>query len=149
MARVEVLVDDLERGDLPALCVKSGVHCANPVGVTLRPGGHAWTPFAPRVHAILPIDGRRARLIRASTRASWVVLFVALAGLVASVTGGGAVALTIGVAALVLYAALVIVGDRSSIGARPVPGTDASVVLTRVHPAFARALDEQYGRITR
>jgi hypothetical protein len=149
MARVQVLIDDLERGDLPAVCVKSGGPCANPVGVTLRPGGHAWTPFAQRVHAILPMDARRARRIRASQRASWALLFVALAGFVASVTGGGAIALTIGVVALVVYGALVIVGDRSSVGARPVPGADTTIVLTRVHPEFARAVDEQYGRVNR
>ena len=144
-----MLVDDLERGDLPAVSVKSGAHCANPVGITLRPGGHAWTPFAPRVHAILPMEARRARRVRASARASWVVLFVALAGLVASVTGGGAVALVIGVAGLVLYAALVVVGDRASVEARPIPGTDSAIILTRVHPGFARAVDEQYGRVNR
>jgi hypothetical protein len=149
MARVEVLVDDLERGDLPAVCVKSGLVCANPVGMTLRPGGHAWTPFAPRVHAILPMHARRARRLRVATRASWVALFVGLAGLVASLTGGGAIALLVGVVALVSYAALVVIGDGSSVGARPVPGTNASVVLTRVHPAFARAVDEQYGRVSR
>jgi hypothetical protein len=149
MARVEVLVDDLERGDLPAVCVKRGVPCANPVGITLRPGGHAWTPFAPRVHAILPMDARRARRIRVATRVSWVVLFVGLAGLVASVTGGGALAVLIAVVAFVVYAILVVAGDRWSVGARPVPGANASLVLTRVHPVFARAVDEQYGRVSR
>ena len=45
----------------------------------------------------------------------------------------------------VAYVALMIVGDRLWIGAKP-SAAPGEVVLTRVHHAFADAVDEQYSR---
>jgi hypothetical protein len=44
-----------------------------------------------------------------------------------------------------VYVALVLIGDARWIGART--STEArEIILTKVHPTFARAVDEQYGR---
>lgn len=147
MARVAVLVDDLERGDLPAVSAATGRPCIHPVGLVLRPGSHFWTVFAPRVHAVVPMEAERVRRVRIMIRGSWFLLALALAGLVASATGGGAVALWVGIVAAVLYVAVVVLGTRWSIGARV--GAEGSIVLTRVAPGFVRAVDEQYGRVSR
>ena len=91
MTRVRVAIDDLERGDLPALSVKTGRPCANPVAVVLRPGPRPWSPSGPKVTAILPLEPQRVRARRWFTRASWALLVIAAAGVVASFTGAGAV----------------------------------------------------------
>ena len=145
MARVRVRIDDLERGDLPALSVKTGRACANPVAVVLRPEQRPWSPLGPRVSAILPLEATRVRARRLLTRISWVVLVVAAAALAAAVTGVGSAVLLLAVVAIVAYVGLMIVGDLRWVGAKP-SERDDEVVVTRVHPAFARAVDEQYAR---
>lgn len=145
MARVRVRIDDLERGDLPAVSVKTGRSCANPVAVVLRPEQRPWSPRGPKVSAILPLEPARARARRILTRISWVVLVVAAAALAAAVTGVGSAVLLLGAVAIVVYVVLMIVGDLRWVGAKP--STRAGeVVMTRVHPTFARAVDEQYRR---
>jgi hypothetical protein len=145
VTRVRVRIDDLERGDLPALSVKTGRSCANPVAVVLRPEQRPWSPLGPKVSAILPLEATRARARRVLTRVSWVVLVVAAAALAAAVTGVGSAVLLLALLAIVVYVALMIVGDLRWVGAKP-SDHDGEVVVTRVHPAFARAVDEQYAR---
>jgi len=145
MASVRARIDDLERGDLPALSVKTGRPCANPVALVLRPEQRPWSPLGPKIPVIVPMEPARARARRVSTRVTWVLLVAGLAALFAAFTGAGsAVALLAGLC-LVAYALLVLIGERRWIGSKP-SEHDGEVVLTRVHRAFARAVDEQYGR---
>jgi hypothetical protein len=130
MARVTCRIADVEAGDLPAICAKTGVVCANPVAVRLRVGIR-------RVHGVLPIVARRARLVRVLVRCSWVVLAIGVVGWFT--------ARPIGIAAFVAYVALVLAGDRLWLAARPADAND-EMILTRVHPNFAAAIDAQYGR---
>jgi hypothetical protein len=145
MASVRVRIDDLERGDLPALSVKTGAACANPVAIVLRPEQRPWSPRGPKIPAIVPLETGRAHDRRVLTRVSWAILVLAAAGLVASFTGAGGVASLAALIAVVAYVAVLVVGDLRWIGSRP-SEQDGEIVLTRVHPAFARAVDEQYGR---
>ena len=145
MASVRVRIDDLERGDLPALSVKTGAACANPVAVVLRPEQRPWSPRGPKIPAILPLEASRARARRALTRISWALLVVCAAALVAAITGAGAVGVLAAVLAFLAYVTLFAVGDLRWVGSHPAEHDD-EVVLTRVHKAFARAVDEQYGR---
>jgi hypothetical protein len=145
MARVSVRVDDVERGDLPALSVKTGEPCANPVAIVLRPEARPWSPLGPRISAIVPLEASRARARRFLTRTTWVLLVAAAAAFVAALTGAGSAVLLLAVLALGAYGALVAVGETRWIGSAPA-AADGEVVLTRVHRAFARAVDEQYGR---
>ena len=145
MASVRVRIDDLERGDLPALSVKTGAACANPVALVLRPEQRPWAPRGPKIPAIVPLEAARARTRRSLTRISWAILVLGAAALVAAITGAGAVSLVAAALAFVAYVALLFVGDLRWIGSRPAED-DAEIVLTRVNRAFARAVDEQYGR---
>ena len=145
MAQVRVRIDDVERGDLPALSVKTGRACANPVAVVLRPEASALSPLGPKISAILPLEPQRARARRLLIRLTWVVLVAGLAALAAALTGVGSAVLLLAAIAFAVYVVLMIVGDRRWVGAKP-SDSDGEVVLTRVHPAFARAVDAQYGR---
>jgi hypothetical protein len=145
MTRVRVRIDDLERGDLPALSVKTGEACANPVAIVLRPEQRPWSPSGPKIAVIVPLEPARARTRRRLTRVSWVFLVAGAAALVAAVTGAGSAVLLLAGCALVAYVSLVLIGELRWIGSRP-SGVDGEVELTRVHRAFARAVDEQYGR---
>jgi hypothetical protein len=145
MARARVRIDDLDRGDLPALSVKTGKACANPVAIVLRPEQRPWSPAGPKIPAIVPLEAERAQARRLLTRAAWVVLVIGAAALVAALTGAGSAVLLLAGAALLVYIALMFVGELRWIGSRP-SEHDGEIVLTRVHGAFARAVDEQYGR---
>jgi hypothetical protein len=145
MARVRVRIDDLQRGDLPALSVKTGEACANPVAVVLRPEQRAWSPGGRKIAVIVPLEPSRAGTRRRLTRVSWAFLVAGAAALAAAVTGAGSAVLLLAVVAFVAYAALVLIGELRWIGSRP-SEVDGEVELTRVHRAFARAVDEQYGR---
>lgn len=145
MARVRVRIDDLDRGDLPALSVKTGKPCANPVAIVLRPEQRPWSPAGPKIPAIVPLEPERARARRLMTRAAWVVLVVGAAAFVAALTGAGSAVLLLAGAAVVVYVVLMFVGELRWIGSRP-SEHEGEVVLTRVHRAFARAVDEQYER---
>jgi hypothetical protein len=145
VARVRVRIDDLERGDLPALSVKSGAACANPVAIGWRPEQRPWSPPGRKIAAIVPLEPGRARARRRLTRLTWVLLVVGAAALVAAFTGAGSAVLLLAGAAFVAYVSLVFVGELRWIGSRP-GEVDGEVELTRVHRAFARAVDEQYGR---
>src|SRR5262249_27869367 len=124
MSAVEIGVDALERGDVPALSVKTGRPCANPVGVRLRVGLR-------RVYAVLPVEAGRAQLRRALGWASYALLFATII----SVFVAWPLALVLGV----LYVADVAVGELLWIGARE--GADRDTIrLVRVHPAFAAAV---------
>jgi hypothetical protein len=142
---VRVAIDDLERGDLPALSVKTGRPCANPVAVVLRPKSHLWSPSAPNVASILPIEPERVRARRLFTRVSWALLVIAGAGLVATFTGAGAFGTIVVIFGVIGYAATVAVGEWRWVGARPAERA-GELVLTRVHREFASAVDAQYGR---
>jgi hypothetical protein len=133
MARVRCRIADVETGDLPAICAKTGVDCANPVAVRLRVGIR-------RVHGVLPIVATRARLVRVLVGCSWVLLAIGF--------GAWFVARPLAIAMFAAYLALVVVGDRLWLGARPAE-TNAEMMLTRVHPNFAAAIDAQYGRASR
>jgi hypothetical protein len=145
MARVRVRIDDLDRGDLPALSAKTGNPCANPVAIVLRPEQRLWSPAGPKIPVIIPLERARARARRLLTRAAWVALVTGAAALVAAITGAGSAVLLLAGGALVVYVALIGVGEARWIGSRPSEHA-GEVVLTRVHRAFARAVDEQYGR---
>ena len=145
MARVRVRIDDLQRGDLPALSVKTGEACANPVAIVLRPEQRAWSPGGRKIAVIVPLEPARARTRRRLTRVSWAFLVAGAAALAAAVTGAGSAVLLLAVVAFVAYVALVLIGELRWIGSRP-SEVDGEVELTRVHRAFARAVDEQYGR---
>ncbi len=120
MARVEVSVDDLERGDVPAVSVKTGRPCTNPVGMRLR-----------HRRVVLPLEPGRARVRRVLQLATWPVLAVAVAGLF--------VAWAVVVAAIAAYALLFAAGEVLWVGARAGTSTE-TLVLTRVHRAFADAV---------
>ena len=145
MARVRVRIDDLERGDLPALSVKTGRACANPVAIVLRPEQRPLRPSGRKIAVIVPLEAARARARGRLTRVTWVLLVAGAAALVAAVTGAGPAALLPAGGALVAYGALVLIGELRWIGSRP-SEVDGEVELTRVHRTFARAVDEQYGR---
>jgi hypothetical protein len=145
MANVSVRVDDLERGDLPALSVKTGASCAHPVAIVLRPEQRPWSPVGPKIESILPLEPGRVRARRLLTRISWVLLVATAAALAAAVTGVGSAVLLLAVVLFAAYVALMIVGDLRWVGSRP-SDRDGEVMLTRVHPDFARAVDEQYER---
>ena len=95
-----------------------------------------------RVEAKLPIaDGRLAR-IRRFVRAAQVALVIA-PGRLAAVFGAGAVGLVALALGVVGYVVIVYLGDQMWVGARPSRRPDV-LVLTRVHPGFARALGEAH-----
>jgi len=158
MAVAAARVDDLERGDLPAVCAKTGEPCPGLVKDTLRVvprwvSASAVLAIVPyyvarfyvsrRVEAKLPIaDGRLAR-IRRFVRAAWVALVIAAAGLAAALFGAGAVGLVALALGVFAYVLIVYLGDQMWVGARPSRRPDV-VILTRVHPAFAHALGELY-----
>ena len=157
MAEAAARVDDLERGDLPPVCAKTGVPCDGRVRDTLRVVPR-WVsalaillivpyylarPYAShKLDVQLPIAPERIELIRRMVRFAWVALVAAAAGFTASLFGAGAVgavALFVGLAA---YVVIIYTGDRMWVGARP-SGRDDVVILTRIHPAFAAALARQ------
>jgi hypothetical protein len=158
MARAPVRVDDLERGDLPAVCAKTGEPCDGLVRDTLRVVP-AWVaalvyagvvPFlilrlylSRRVEAKLPIAPARVRRIRGLVRAAWVAMVVGAAGLASAIFGAGAIGVLALLAGLGVYVATVFVGDLLWLGAIASRRPDV-VILTRVHPEFARALARQY-----
>jgi hypothetical protein len=145
VTRVRVVIDDLERGDLPALSVKTGRPCANPVVIVLRPEQRPWSPTGPKIAAVLPLEPQRVRARRWFTRVSWALLVVAASGVVAALTGAGAIGGVVAVIAAFGYAWVVAAGEWRWVGARP--GEHAGdLIVTRVHREFARAVDEQYGR---
>ena len=151
-------VDDLERGDLPAVCAKTGDPCDGLVRDTLRVVP-AWVaalvyagvvPFlilrlyaSRRVEAKLPIAPARVRRIRGLVRGAWIAMVVGAAGLASAIFGAGAIGVVALLAGLVAYLAIVFVGDLLWLGAIASRRTDV-VILTRVHPEFARALSRQY-----
>jgi hypothetical protein len=151
-------VDDLERGNLPAVCAKTGVACDGLVKDTLRVVPR-WVsalaillivpyfvarPYTSRkLEAKLPIAPARIERTRRMVRAAWVALVVAAAGFMASLFGAGAAAGVALVVGLVAYVVIVYVGDQMWVGARPTRADDV-VELTRIHPAFATALAAQY-----
>ena len=154
MAVAAARVDDLERGHLPAICAKTGVPCEILVKDTLRVVPRWVPPLAVllivpyfigrayasrRIESKLPISKARQDRIRRLVKTAWVALVVAAAGLSAAFFGGGTVSLIAFLAGLAAYVVIVYVGDQMWVGARPSPDADV-VVLTRVHPEFARAL---------
>jgi len=105
MARAAVRVDDLERGDLPALCAKTGVACDGLVRDSLRvvprwvaASVYAFVVpflilrlyFSRRVEAKLPIAPARVQRIRGLVRAAWIAIVIAAAGLASAIFGAGA-----------------------------------------------------------
>jgi fatty acid desaturase len=154
VAVVAARVDDLERGALPAICAKTGVPCDVLVKDRLKVVP-SWVPplavllivpyFVARAYASrnidtkLPIAPAHQERIRRLVRFAWVALVVAAAGLAASLFGAGTVSLIALLVGLVAYVVIVYIGDQMWVGARPGP-TPAIVILTRVHPEFARAL---------
>ena len=158
MARAAVRVDDLERGDLPAVCAKTGVPCDGLVRDSLRVVP-PWVAalvyafvvpflilrlyFSRRVEAKIPIAPARVELIRRLVRGAWIAIVIAAAGLASAIFGAGAVGVLALLVGVVAYLAIVFVGDLLWVGAVTSKRSDV-VILTRVHPEFARALREQY-----
>ncbi len=116
-------VDALERGDVPALSVKTGKPCANPVGVRLRVGLR-------RVYVVLPVEAGRARVRRILGWVSYTLLVAAIVFVF--------FAWPVSVALIVLYGVDVLAGELLWVGAREGSDTD-TIRLVRVHPAFAAA----------
>jgi len=151
-------VDDLEAGNLPAVCAKTGVACDGLVKDTLRVVPR-WVsalaillivpyfvarPYTSRkVEVMLPVAPARIARTRRMVRAAWVALTVAAAGLAAGLFGAGPIAGVALLTGLAGYIVIVYVGDQMWVGARPTGDPDV-VELTRVHPAFASALAAQY-----
>ena len=159
MAEAAARVDDLERGELPLICAKTGVPCAGQVKDTLRVIPRWVPPLAillvvpyfvarsytsRRIYAKLPIAPERTERIRRLVRVAWIALVAAAAGFSAVFFGAGVIGLGAFVAGLLAYLVIVYVGDQMWVGGRPSRRDDV-VILTRVHPDFARALAEQYG----
>jgi hypothetical protein len=158
MARAPVRVDDLERGRLPAVCAKTGVECDGLVRDSMRVVP-AWVAalvyagvvpflvlrlyFSRRVEATLPIAPARVQRIRSLVRAAWIAIVLAAAGLASAIFGAGLVGVVALLAGVVAYLGIVFAGDLLWVGAVASRRSDV-VILTRVHPAFARALAEQY-----
>jgi hypothetical protein len=156
MAVAAVRVDDLERGNLPAICAKTGVPCDGLVKDTVRVV-RRWVSalavllivpyFVARAYSSRPIEAKipvspaRLERTRRFVRAAWVALVVATAGLSAALFGAGGVGVVALVGGLAAYVVIVYVGDQMWVGARPSRRVDV-VILTRVHANFARALDE-------
>ena len=76
MASVRVRIDDLERGDLPALSVKTGAVCANPVAIVLAARTATRGRRGARRSRRSCRSKRRARGRRSLTRVSWAILVV-------------------------------------------------------------------------
>ena len=158
MARAAVRVDDLERGNLPVVCAKTGVRCDGLVRDSLRVVP-AWVAalvyagvvpflilrlyFARRVEAKLPIAPARVQRIRGLVRAAWIAMVIGAAGFASAIFGAGVVGVLALVAGIVAYVGIVFAGDLLWVGAVASRRSDV-VFLTRVHPEFARALREQY-----
>jgi hypothetical protein len=140
---VNVRIEDLEAGNVPAISVASGQACANPVAIPLRPGSRPWSPGGRKLVAVLPVESARVREHKFLTNASWVVLVALLAALLAAFAVGWVPAAI----AFVVYVLFVVIGDARWIGAKR--HDRDSVTLLRVHRAFARAVEEQYGMPTR
>ena len=151
-------VDDLERGDLPFVCAKTGVPCDGLVKDRLRvvPAWVAalvWVAVVPflilrlywskRVEAKLPIAPARVQRIRSLVRGAWIAMVVGAAGLASAVFGAGAVGALALLVGIVSYIAIVAAGDLLWVGAVASRRPDV-VILTRVHPDFAFAVSEQY-----
>ena len=155
MAVAAARVDDLEQGNLPAICALTGVPCDDLVKDTLRVVPR-WVPplavllivpylvgraYASRkIEVKLPIAPARLDRIRRLVRAAWIALVVAAAGVAATIFGAGAVGGIAVLLGLVVYVVIVYIGDQMWVGSRPGGSADV-VVLTRIHPDFARALD--------
>ncbi len=158
MARAAVRVDDLERGNLPAVCAKTGVVCDDLVRDSLRVVP-AWVAasvyaavvpflilrlyFSRRIEAKLPIAPARVQRIRSLVRGAWIAIALAGAGLASAIFGAGVVGLLALLVGVLAYVGIVFVGDLLWVGA--VAGRRPDVVtLTRVHPDFAQALHDRY-----
>jgi fatty acid desaturase len=158
MARAPVRVDDLERGHLPAVCAKTGVACDDLVRDSMRVVP-AWVAalvyvgvvpfmilrlyFSRRIEATLPIAPGRVQRIRSLVRGAWIAIVIAAAGLASAIFGSGLVGVSALLVGIVVYVGIVFVGDLLWVGTIASRRPDV-VILTRVHPEFARALDEQY-----
>lgn len=155
-------VDDLEQGELPAVCAKTGEPGPGLVKDALRVVPRwvsalavlAIVPYyvgrayaSRRLEVTLPIGPGTLDRTRRLVRAAWVALVVAAAGLASALFGAGGVGVLALVAGLVAYVVIMYVGDQMWVGARPSRRSDV-VILTRVHPEFARALAEQYAART-
>jgi hypothetical protein len=158
MAMAAARVDDLERGDLPAICAKTGEPCVGLVKDTLwvvprwvsTLAAFAILPYyvgrllsSRRIEVTLPIAPSRLQWIRRFVRAAWVALVLAAAGLAAAVFGAGMIGVAALLVGLIAYVVIVYAGDQIWVGARPSHRDDV-VILTRVHPHFARAVDNMY-----
>lgn len=128
MAEVEVTLQALAKGETPAISVKTGKRCTHPVGMTLRTSPLAI--FKPRYTAVLALESNRVTLRRVLVLVSYAVLIAAMVFLL--------LAPAVGIAGFVLYAAVLALGEWLWVGIREGTAKD-SVVLTRVHPEFARA----------
>jgi fatty acid desaturase len=81
--------------------------------------------------------------IRSLVRAAWIAIVVAAAGLASAIFGAGVVGVLALLVGVVAYLGIVFVGDLLWVGAIASRRSDV-VILTRVHPEFARALRAQY-----
>jgi hypothetical protein len=166
MSHVRVSLHDLAAGDLPPVCVKTGVDCATSCRVRFsnRPAAGTWLqPYSwyvdvdagrfphRAVLGILPMTAKAHRRVTRSLTASRVT-----AGAGAALAGGAAAAavwlpsgdLALGLAsgALSLLATAAVLrfgGYASSVGGR-IEAEGNAVRLTGVHPRFAEAVRRWY-----
>ena len=162
MAEAPVLVQDLERGDMPPVCVKTGVPCTTLYRQRwwMTPQWMLWlflagvVPFvmaavlgSEKVEGRVPMSQDAYRRMRLLSIAR-VVACLAAGGSVATVfaLGDPSDARLISMAALCAFAVAVMLAARyASVEVEP-GKTRSTVVLKRVHPEFARALGRREGQ---
>jgi hypothetical protein len=129
MAEVEVALEALAKGDVPAISVKTGKPCAHPVGMTLRTSPLA--VFKPRHAVVLALEPSRVRLRQVLVLVSYLVLVAAMVFLLLTPA--------VGIAGFVAYAGVLLIGEWLWVGMRE-SARQGRVVLKRVHPEFVRAV---------
>ncbi len=113
----------------------------------VAPRAAPWSPLGPKITAILPLEATRARApARAHARDVGPARLTAAAAFVAALTGVGSAVLLLAVLGARRLRRRSSWSANGGGSARSRRDRDGEVVLTHVHRAFARAVDEQYGR---
>jgi hypothetical protein len=132
--------EELATGDVPAICVKTGVPCTNVVALRLRPPLLRMFAAPLTTPAIVAMVPARVRLHARLVVLSYVALALAVLGIVLLILGVGTPAAAALIVGVVAYVALLATGMYVWLSA--IVERDDDVVLLRVHPNFARAVEE-------